>query len=105
VVAEFLAETLPDNDTPIITQAEPDPQVKQEKAAYLRLYPQLKVQYAGQYVAIQNGQLVDYDVDYGALFERIDDRYPDTFVWLARVEEEPMGTIAFRSHRFVEGDA
>jgi hypothetical protein len=65
----------------------------------------LNAQYAGGYVAIYNGQLVDHDTDYGALFERIDDRYPDTFVWLTRVGDESMGTIRFRSPRFVEDTA
>lgn len=92
-VAEFLAETLPDSRAPIVPQSEPDPQVEREKAAYLQLYPRLKEQYAGQYVAIHGGKVVDYDEDYGALFERIDDRYPDTFVWLTRVEGEPIGTV------------
>jgi len=102
-VAEFLAETLPDNSIPIVPQAELDPHVEREKAAYLNLYPQLKAQYGGQYVAIFGEKVVDHDVDYGALFERIDDRYPDTFVWLTRVGDEPIETIAFRSPRFVEG--
>ncbi len=100
-IAEYLTENLLE-DVFIVPPAGADPRVEREKAAYLRLYPQLKTQYAGQYVAIYNGQLVDHDVDYGALFERIDDRYPDTFVWLTRVEDEPIGTITFRSPRFVE---
>lgn len=103
-IASFLLENLPGNSTPIIPPAAADPDVEQEKAAYLRLYPQLKAQYAGQYVAIHHGQLVDHDADYGVLFERIDDRYPDSFVWFTRVGDQPMGTIRFRSPRFV-GDA
>lgn len=104
-IADFLVENLPDSDMLVIPPATADPHIEREKAAYLRLYPQLKAQYAGQYVAIYNGQLVDHDADYGALFERIDDRYPDTFVWLTRVGDEPMGTIRFRSPRFVEDTA
>lgn len=103
-IAEFLVENIPDNDALFIPPAETDPQVVQEKEAYLRLFPQLKKEYAGHYVAIQNGQLVDHDANYGALFERIDDRFPETFVWLTRVEDEPIATIVFRSPRFV-GDA
>ena len=104
-IADFLLENLPENDTLVIPPAESDPQVEREKAAYVRLHSQLKEQYAGQYVAIHGGELVDHDPDYGVLFERIDDRYPDDFVWLTRVEEEPIGTIQFRSPRFVEGPA
>lgn len=104
-IADFLVENLPDSDVLVIPHATADPHIEREKAAYLRLHPQLKAQYAGEYVAIYNGQLVDHDADYGALFERIDDRYPDTFVWLTRVGDEPMGTIRFRSPRFVEDTA
>ena len=89
----------------IVPLAEEDPQVEQEKAAYLRLYPQLKKQYLDQYIAIRGGQLIDHDADYGALFERIDDRYPNEFVWLARVGNEPIGTFVFRSPRFVKDAA
>ena len=89
----------------VVPPAEEDTQVEREKNAYLRLYPQLKKQYTGQYVAIHNSQLVDHDIDYGALFERIDDRYPDTFVWLTQVEAEPIGTIVVRSPRFVREEA
>jgi disulfide oxidoreductase YuzD len=95
-IAEFLANNLPHNDTLVIPPAAADAKVEQEKAAYLRLYPQLKMRYKGQYVAIHNGRLVDHDTDYGTLFERIDDQYPDTFVWLTRVEDEPMRTIVVR---------
>ena len=104
-IADFLLENLPDNDILAIPPAESDAQVEREKAAYIRLHSQLKEQYAGQYVAIHGGELVDQDSDYGALFERIDDRYPDDFVWLTRVEDEPIGTIQFRSPRFVEEPA
>jgi hypothetical protein len=89
-IAEFLADNLPHNDALLIPPAAADAKVEQEKAAYLQLYPRLKMQYEGQYVAIHNGRLVDHDTNYGALFERIDDRYPDTFVWLTRVEDEPI---------------
>ena len=104
-IADFLAQNLPDEGGLGVPPAEADPDVAAEKAAYLRLYSELKAQYAGQYVAIHGGQLVDHDVDYGALFERVDDRFPDSFVWLTRVEDEPIGTLSFRSPRFVENDA
>jgi hypothetical protein len=103
-IAEFLAENLSD-DVNTIPPSTADAKVDQEKAAYLKLYPQLKDQYAGQYIAIHNAQLVDHDRDYGALFERIDDQYPDTFVWLTPVEEEPIGTIVLRSPRCLEDAA
>jgi hypothetical protein len=101
-IAEYLDDTLPTADKALITPAEADPAVEREKAAYIRLHPHLKSRYLGQYVAIYGGELVDHDEDNGALFERIDERYPDTFVWMTRVEEEPIGTIHFRSPRFAK---
>jgi hypothetical protein len=104
-IATYLSENPPDRDGElIVTPYEPDPQVEREKAAYLQLYPMLKEKYFGQYVAIYDGKLVDHDKDYGRLFERIDDSYPETFVWMTRVSDEPVETIYFRSPRFVDGE-
>jgi hypothetical protein len=102
-IADYLTHTLPTAEELVVPLTEADQPVEQEKAAYLRLYPQLKRQYAGQCVAIHGGELVDHDEEYGALFERIDERYPDTFVWLTRVADEPMRTLVFRSPRLMEG--
>ena len=101
-VAEYLVENPPDSQEWVIPPSEDDAQLEAEKQSYLHLYPQLKEQFLGQYVAIYQGQLVDHDTDYAALFERIDDRFPDEFVWLTQVQDEPIGTIALRSPRFIE---
>lgn len=99
-IALYLAEYLPIGERTTVPPAEADPQLEREKAAYERLHAALREKYSGQYVAIYSGQMVDHDSDYGALFERIDDRFPGVFVWLTRVEDEPIGTIVFRSPRF-----
>jgi len=101
-IADYLNDSLPDEGSASVPPAEKDPQVDREKSAYLELYPTLKEEYAGQFVAIYGGQMVDHDEDYGALFERVDDRYPDSFVWLTRVGDEPIGTLTFRSPRLGE---
>ena len=101
-IADYLTETLPALTVSFIPPSTVDPDVEREKTAYIRLFPQLKKQYAGQYVAIYQGQLIDHDADYGVLFERIDENYPDVFVWLTQVEDEPIGTITFRSPLFLE---
>ena len=100
-IATFLDESLPDSILSFIPPAEEDPDVEREMQAYIRLHPQLKEKYIGQYVAIYQGQLVDYDTNYGTLLDRVDSRYPDVFVWVTPVEEEPIGTIVFRSPRFL----
>jgi Family of unknown function (DUF5678) len=102
-IATYLVENPPDNDFDLVVPPyESDPLVEEEKAAYIRMFPMLKEKYHGQYVAIYNGKLIDYDTDYGRLFERIDDTYPETFVWLTRVMDEPIGTLHFRSPRLIE---
>ncbi|MCB9431257.1 MAG: hypothetical protein H6668_04650 [Ardenticatenaceae bacterium] len=101
-VAEYLVENPPDSQEWLIPPSEEDARLEAEKQAYLHLYPQLKEQFWGKHVAIYQGQLVDHDTDYAALFERIDDRFPDEFVWLTQVADKPMETISFRSPRFVE---
>jgi hypothetical protein len=85
----FLAE-LP------VPPAGPDANVERERAAYLRLYPQLQQTHSGEYVAIYGGHLVDFDTDEAALFARIDDKYPDEFVWLAFVDDPPERDIRLR---------
>jgi len=88
-----------DNVAPTV---EPDPAVEQERQAYIAMHPFLKANFLGKHVAIYQGQLVDYDDDFGALYARIDAQYPDVFVWLDTVSEEPLETITLRSPIFVE---
>ena len=102
LIADILRDALQQDEEPTIPLSEPDTRLLREKAAFNHLFPQLKAKYPDQYVAIHDGELVDHDENYDALFERVDDRFPDSFVWLAQVEDSPMGTVAFRSPRFVE---
>lgn len=81
---------------------EQDKRVEQEREAYIAMYPALKKNFFGKHVAIYQGRLVDFDDDYDALYARIDDNYPDLFVWLDTVGEEPMDMINLRSPLFVE---
>ncbi|MCE7983404.1 MAG: hypothetical protein DYG89_19700 [Caldilinea sp. CFX5] len=76
-----------------------DPEVADEMQAYIAMHPRLKKTHLGKHVAIYGGKLVDTDEDYDALTRRIDAQYPDRFVWIATVEEEPIKTFVFRSPR------
>lgn len=98
-IADYLTNTLPEPETFVVPPSEPDSAVQREKEAYIRLHPQLKETHFNKYVAIYDGELVDEDDDYGALFERIDAAYPDEFVWMTKVEEEPIKTLHVRSFR------
>jgi hypothetical protein len=99
VLIDVLEQALPPSNEPDVTNE--DAAVDREMQAYINLHPMLKEKYLGQHVAIFGGKLIDIDKDYGALYERIDAQYPDRFVWLSTVEEEPMPTLFFRSPRLL----
>ena len=90
-----------DTTEEVVDWTEPDPAVEREMQAYIAMHPKLKDAFFGKYVAIYHGELIDHDSNMEALFERIDKKYPDEFVWLSRVESEPIETIRVRSPRIV----
>ncbi|MCB0012058.1 MAG: hypothetical protein KDE09_16040 [Anaerolineales bacterium] len=73
-----------------------------EEAAWQRLHPELIKDHERQYVAILQGQLVDYDPSFDALFRRISERFPGQFVWLDRVRQVPTPILHFRSPRLAD---
>ena len=78
-----------------------DEAVEREKAAYIKLHPTLKQTHFGRYVAIYQGQLIDEDDAFEPLFDRIEEAYPNDYVWLTPVREEAIETFKFRSPRLV----
>lgn len=95
VVAESLVMSLP-----VLEERLPDPEVQVEAEAFRRLHPILWQNYPGEYAAIFQGQLVDHDPDLNALYERIEERYPDVFVLVRPVREEPEIVYQERSIRW-----
>lgn len=73
-----------------------------EVAAFRQLHVSLLKHYRGEYVAIHQGQLVDHDSDKVALLERIEKTYPDEFVLIRPVQEQPEREFYFRSPRYIE---
>lgn len=78
-----------------------DGTVEREMQAYITIHATLAEKYLGQYVAVLDGHLIDVDSEYDAFYERIDAQYPDLFVWMTKIEEEPIPTLGFRSPRFM----
>ena len=76
-----------------------------EEAAFRRLHPSLYKEYAGEYVAIQNEQLIDHDLNQVLLYRRMRQQHPGEFVWIAPVKENPDEILSFRSPRFLNGHA
>lgn len=73
---------------------------RQKVAAEGRLYRQqhvaLKERYLGRYIAMHEGQVVDVDNDYQALYRRVRSRLADTAVMITLVGESPETTITRR---------
>lgn len=86
------AETGPDGE-------ERDEALERERQAFIALHPLLLEKYAGEEVAIYQGQLIDHDRDGIALSRRIYAKYPDRFVWIAPVRAQPIEELRFRSPR------
>ncbi len=74
-----------------------------EEAAFRKLHPSLYKQYAGEYVAIYNEQLIDSDSDQVDLYRRVRKQYPGKFIWIAPVKENPDEVFLFRSPRLLNG--
>jgi hypothetical protein len=85
----------------IVDWTKPDPVVDREREAYRAMHPKLKEHYLGKYVAIYQGELIDYDDDPNALAIRIEKQYPDTYVFITHVRQELIRTIVVRSPRII----
>jgi hypothetical protein len=100
-VADVLAEAI--QLETVAADAPETPEMAAEREAFLELHPQLIEKHLGEYVAIHGGQLVDHDPQVGALYARINRRYPDRFTLLRRVQVSPEIEYRFRSPRLVNG--
>jgi predicted transcriptional regulator len=74
--------------------------IKAEAEAYRAMHPKLIEQYLHKYVAIHRNAVVDVDVDFQSLHDRIRKQFGQLPVLLRRVEQEPERTLVFRSPRF-----
>jgi hypothetical protein len=78
--------------------------MEREEAVYRAMHVELMAKYAGQYVAIHEGKLVDYDESELALLKRLNARYPDQVVLMRQVRPLPESDLQFRSPRFVKDE-
>jgi len=106
IVEAILNENLPDHieAQDWVDLSEPDEAAEREMKAYIELHPMLKEKYFGKHVAVYGGQLIDYDDNFDALYDRIARAYPNEFVWMSQVKEEPIETFVIRSPRFIEDE-
>ena len=74
-------------------------QISEEAQRYRQQYAALKLQYLGQHIAMLNGQVVDHDVDFLALRQRIRQHYGPRPVMMTYVDEtleQPITRLGFR---------
>lgn len=75
--------------------------MEQEVDAFAKMHADLWENYPYQFVAIYQGQVIDYDTDEWALLHRINEKYPDDVVMIDQVKPTFEREIVFRSPRFV----
>lgn len=74
---------------------------EQEVVAFRRIHATWREKYAGEYVAVYQGELIDHDPSFGALLERIEVLYPDEFVLIRPILDELEIIYNDRSVRWV----
>ncbi|MEI2698767.1 MAG: DUF5678 domain-containing protein [Microthrixaceae bacterium] len=96
LVIEWVAEHLEEPTTDENTQA-----LDREVAAYEQLKPALLEQYAGQYVAIYQGQVVASGTDKLALVDQVRQRLGNVICYVEKVSEGSPRTVRMPSFRVV----
>lgn len=98
-VAEVLVQSLRIPETE--KRIDPNKAKIREMEAYQVLHPELWEKYPHQHVAIFQGELIDRDIDFDELWDRVEDTYPDEFVWVTTVREQPIRGVQMPSIRIV----
>lgn len=88
-----------EDESPFALEGVAGDMIARETIAYETMHEQLMAKYAGEYVAVFNGQLVDHDSDELTLFRRIDSIFPNDIVLLKRVVPLPEPELRVRSPR------
>ncbi|MDM8527732.1 DUF5678 domain-containing protein [Anaerolineales bacterium HSG24] len=74
--------------------------IKREISAYQQLHPKLREKHLGQWVAIHNQTLVDYDDERVNLYRRIRAKYGQTAILIRQVMEHPTPEIRVRTRSY-----
>ena len=84
-------------------------QIDVEIEAYQRLHPMLRPAHLGQWVAVHEQQLVDFDIDRAALYHRVRQKYGPRPVLIRQVADQPEADLLVRTpsdgsgpHRTIE---
>lgn len=88
-----------------VVEPQPDArlrQIEREQRAYEAQHPALLKQYAGQYIAMREGQVVDHDAERSALGRRIRARFGQETLLITPVLAHAQREIRVRSPHLVE---
>ncbi len=95
ITADVLLETVSRAFSPF--PVDPNRSVmNQNVETYKELHAELVMTHLGQFVAICDGRLVDYDPDPVSLLQRVRTRYPEKVVLRRKVETVPEHQIQIR---------
>lgn len=75
--------------------------IKEEELRFENKHPELLHEYAGEYVAMQNGEIEDHDPDQLALFLCVKKRYENKPVLIALIDENPKPVYNMRSPHLI----
>jgi len=73
--------------------------LQRESEAFCAMHAELFDKYPGQFVAIHQGRVIDWDKDQLELYTRLDEQYPDTPILIKQILPEPEEVYTFRSPR------
>lgn len=85
-----------------LLRAEASLVLARETKAFRLIHPQLLQKYAGEYVALHQGKLIDHDMDQFALYLRVDEQYPDEVILIKQVTPEVEEIYTVRSPRVTD---
>ena len=73
--------------------------IRDESVRFRAQHSALRAAYAGEYVAMRNGEVLDHGADVRGLYLRIRERFGDEPILIAPVTDSPTPTYQMRSPR------
>ncbi len=102
-ISDFVEDVVTDTFSSKINPQNPAREkMLQEIDAYKNMHASLVKTYLGKFVAIHEGQLVDYDSDKNALFFRMKKKYPNQIVLQRQVQASSVPVLHNHSPRFIQ---
>lgn len=99
----FIDQALRAYLTRVPTKISREAKIRAEREAFEQQHTTLLANYANQYVALDNGQVIDHDPDLRTLHLRVFAQLGHTTVLLKKVTKETERELVFRSPRFERG--